>query len=161
MKSLLDFADKLGDSYEDYLTVTRNILLTTDNMEDLLYSIVSYEAVLDSAALEKAYGKARYGVFLRVKYDSYYEDHLVFVRQLHVKNNQKERTQWLELSKFRIKSDLYRGFVSLDQIQGFENANYSQQKLKVRGLQMVSYNESLNQKKSIRNISHLKSEHEE
>ena len=66
-------------------------------MEDMLYSLVNYELILDSNALDqpRSYGKSRPGVLLRIKYDNYYQDYILLVRMLHVKSNQKERTDWL------------------------------------------------------------------
>ncbi len=89
LNSLLDFAKFLHSSQLAYLDSTRSVLLNTENMEDLLYSIVLYDNQVDNSNNNnppdinlKPSLKQRAGVFLRIKYDHFYQDYLIFIRLL-------------------------------------------------------------------------------
>lgn len=71
---------------------------------------------------------------------------MLFVRLLSTKNSQKERVDWLELGKVRMKADLSRGYVSTSYLEALENVNNSQNKLKAKSFTMVSFRDSQKQK---------------
>mmetsp|Transcript_30220 Transcript_30220/g.29529 ORF Transcript_30220/g.29529 Transcript_30220/m.29529 type:complete len:102 (+) Transcript_30220:129-434(+) len=92
-------------------------------------------------------GKQKYGVLLRVKYDSYYQDFMLMFRLLLTKQFQRDRVDWIQLSKHRVKADLSKGFLAMPFIQDFENAALNTQKIKVKHLKMASYFETELEKK--------------
>lgn len=91
--------------------------LTKDNMEDLMFSICTYSIINDNSPEKtRPAGKGRKGILLRTKFDKYYQDYMLMIRFLQVKANQKERIEWIQLSKYRIYADLFKGYVSLSYI---------------------------------------------
>jgi hypothetical protein len=55
------------------------------------------------------------------------------------KQFQKERIEWIQLSKNSIRSDLSKGYLSIEFLQNLENTSATNQKIKVKNLQYVSY----------------------
>lgn len=46
---------------------------------------------------------------------------MLLMRFMQVKANQKERIEWIQLSKYRVRSDLTKGFVSIYYLQTLDN----------------------------------------
>ena len=105
--------------------------LTRENMEDLLFGIVNFEHGEPLAPEIKPVFKQKQGIFLRYKHDIQTKKDIIFVRLLSSKNSQKERVDWLEIGRYRIKVDLTKGFVSTSYLESLENVNNSQNKLKI------------------------------
>jgi hypothetical protein len=100
---------------------------------------------------------------LRAKFDSTHsQDHILFVRKLggtykqgklgtSIGSHKEVRSEWLQLSKYRILSDISKGFVSMNCLSSVNSDGCN--RLKKRNLKLVSYRESLKQRESLRMIS--------
>lgn len=81
-------------------------------MEDLLFSICCYE--LADPKDDRVSSKARKGILLRIKFDKYSQEYMLMMKFIEMKANMKERIDWISLSRYKVRANLQRGYVSLN-----------------------------------------------
>lgn len=80
MFQAIEIINKACDQYQNK---AKQVVLTKENMESLLLSIVNYEPRDQEL---KPHLKPKLGIFLRAKYDKQSDDYIVFLRLISVKN---------------------------------------------------------------------------
>jgi hypothetical protein len=126
---------------ENYLSKVEKVQVTASNVQSMLFSLVTYEEASEGALPEsEGQSQARLGILASFITEKETKEVLAFVTLFKTKTSRKA-VAWVPLSKVKMYADLSLGLVSQQWLETY-GTHESESALKLRQLQMLSWQES-------------------